>query len=100
MSMPSRCERYGVSTRSQPATSAPQACARSAYALIPAPPIPAIQRRLPARGCEGEELIGYRIGVIRLSCDAHGIRQREHPSGVVAQFDDDQQKRSRRILVV
>src|SRR2546421_600235 len=50
--MPSRCARYGVETRSQPATSAPHACARSAYALIPAPPIPASQRRLPVGGCD------------------------------------------------
>src|SRR3954463_10893839 len=54
----SRCARYGVSLRSHPATSAPHACASSAYALMPAPPIPAIQMRLPVSGCELDELIG------------------------------------------
>src|SRR5712691_10046500 len=56
-SIPWSCSRYGVCTRSQPRTSAPQARASSAYALIPAPPIPAIQNLRPSRG-EGNELLG------------------------------------------
>src|SRR5829696_3279254 len=46
--MPSSRRRYGVSTRSQPPTSAPQARARKAYDERPAPPMPTNQSRLPS----------------------------------------------------
>src|ERR1700756_759735 len=69
--MPCRCARYGVSARSQPATSAPHACASSAYALMPAPPTPAIQMRLPASGCEGDELIRDPLGGVGLGGGEH-----------------------------
>src|SRR6266571_324707 len=59
-SIPWSCSRYGVCTRSQPRTSAPHARASSAYALMPAPPIPAIQNLRPSRG-EGNELLGDLI---------------------------------------
>src|SRR5690242_5807403 len=81
-SIPSRCARYGVSTRSQPATSAPHACATSAYALMPAPPMPAIQMRLPVSGCELDELIGDPLGCIGPCGCAHGCRHRLEPRPV------------------
>src|SRR5690242_3576703 len=85
-SIPSRCARYGVSTRSQPATSAPHACASSAYALMPAPPMPAIQRRLPASGCELDELIGNPLGRVRLRGDAHRAAHPLEPRRICEQL--------------
>src|SRR4051794_12094195 len=69
----SRCARYGVSLRSHPETSAPQACASSAYALMPAPPIPVIQMRLPVSGGELDELIGDPLCCIGLRSAAHRL---------------------------
>src|SRR5439155_3859072 len=56
-SIPASWSMYGVRVRSQPRTSAPQARASTAYALMPAPPMPAIQSLRPSRG-EGNELLG------------------------------------------
>src|SRR3954470_13127473 len=85
----SRCARYGVSWRSQPATSAPHACASSAYALMPAPPIPAIQRRLPASGCELDELIGDPLCCVGLRGAAHRLAHRAQPRLVAEQLLDE-----------
>src|SRR5882724_8076372 len=54
--MPESWSTYVVCVRSQPRTSAPQARASTAYALMPAPPMPAIQSLRPSRG-EGNELL-------------------------------------------
>src|SRR5213593_132240 len=99
-SIPARWARYGVATRSQPATSAPHACATSAYALMPAPPMPAIQKRLPASGCEGDELIGDRVGGIRLRGGAHGVGHRAQPGRVGEQLRDEPRHRFPRLVVV
>ena len=49
---------YEERARSEPPTSAPHACATSASALIPAPPIPTNQRRLPSSGRKRDQLLG------------------------------------------
>src|SRR6185437_8011499 len=82
----SRCARYGVSTRSQPATSAPHARARSAYALMPAPPMPAIQKCLPVSGGELDELIGDPLGGVGLRSGAHRVAHRTQPRLVAEQL--------------
>src|SRR4029079_10861597 len=88
-SIPSRCARYGVATRSHPATSAPHACATSAYALMPAPPMPAIQRRLPVSGCELDELIGDPLGGVGLRSGAHRLAHRAQPPLVGEHLGDE-----------
>ena len=79
-SIPSSCSRYGVRTRSQPRTSAPHARASKAYALMPAPPIPAIQNLRPSRG-EGNELLGDLVRGIRPGELRHRGRHLRKPRG-------------------
>src|SRR5262249_49494696 len=99
-SMPERWARYGVSTRSQPRTSAPQACASSAYALIPAPPMPAIQMRLPASGCEGDELIGDPLCCVGLRGGAHRVGHRLSENDVCEQLGHEHRDAPRSVTVV
>ena len=57
--------RYGVSTRSQPPTSAPHARASCAYADSPAPPIPTNQIRRPSSGRKRDQLLGDLVRRVR-----------------------------------
>src|SRR3954452_22410902 len=71
------CSRYGVSTRSHPPTSAPQARASCAYAERPAPPMPTNQIRLPSSGREGNELLSNLVRRVRTGDGQH---RRAHPA--------------------
>src|SRR3954447_7204882 len=46
---------------------------------MPAPPMPAIQIRLPASGCELDELIRDPLRRVRLRCCTHRIRHCAEP---------------------
>ena len=83
--------RYGVRTRSQPPTSAPQARASCAYAERPAPPIPTNQSRRPVKRAQREQLVGDLVGRAGLApraasprpslSRARVVEQRAHESG-------------------
>src|SRR6266566_8673584 len=87
-SIPESWSRYGVCFRSQPRTSAPQARASNAYALIPAPPMPAIQSLRPSSG-EGNELLGDLVRRIRSGKAGHRRRHLREPLGIVEQGADE-----------
>src|SRR5206468_5981151 len=96
-STPSRWARYGVETRSQPPTSAPQARASCAYAESPAPPIPTNQMRRPASGRKRDQLLGDLSGSLRPGRPEHRgthpfeapriVEQRAHQVGHVLEVD-------------
>src|SRR4051794_31676864 len=79
------CSRYGVSTRSQPPTSAPQARASCAYADRPAPPMPTNQMRRPSSGREGNEILRDFLRRIRTGDCEHRLAHPAQPRLVVAQ---------------
>jgi hypothetical protein len=81
--------RYGVLTRSQPATSAPQARVTTASALIPAPPIPANQSFLPASGRKRDQLLRDHVGRVRTRGRSHGLGHPGEPGVVREQPLDD-----------
>src|SRR5438552_387040 len=87
-SIPASCSRYAVGVRSQPRTSAPQARASNAYALIPAPPMPAIQSLRPSSG-EGNELLGDLVRRIRPGKAGHRRRHLRKPLRIVEQGADE-----------
>src|SRR5581483_5058727 len=81
--------RYGVSTLSQPPTSAPHARASCAYAERPAPPIPTNQSFLPASGCKLEQLLRDRVGRVRLRARQHFLAHVREPRGIREQRAHD-----------
>src|SRR5262245_52046524 len=99
--MPARssASTYEERARSEPPTSAPQAFATSASALIPAPPIPTNQRRLPFSGSEPltstsprrqrDELVGDVVCSTRPGAAAHRLAHRAQPFPVCEQLRDE-----------
>src|SRR4030095_16646998 len=76
---------YEERPRSEPPTSAPHSFATSASALIPAPPIPTNQRRLPASGCKRQQLLSDRLGRVRLGHPPHRGTHLFQPRPIVDQ---------------
>src|SRR5262249_44280966 len=88
-STPSRDARYGVSTRSQPPTSAPHARASCAYADRPAPPIPTNQSLLPASGCKPDQLLRDLVRRVRPGGTAHCLSHALEPRRILEQLPDE-----------
>ena len=81
--------RYGVSTRSQPPTSAPQARARNAYAESPAPPIPTNQSRRPSRTGKRDQLLCDLVGGVRPRHPQHRRAHRDQTPAIGEQLLDE-----------
>src|SRR5918994_1071845 len=86
---PASRRRYGVSTRSQPPTSAPQARARKAYDESPAPPMPTNQIRLSDSGCKRDQLLRDLVGCARTRHRAHRRAHRFEPGSIVQELGDE-----------
>src|SRR5262245_21470215 len=81
--------RYGVSFRSHPPTSAPQARASNAYAESPAPPIPTSQMRRPSSGGKRDQLLGDLVRGAPTGDAAHRIAHLDQPRWIGEQAARD-----------